>query len=195
LAEPNLIILPPQYIFQQHRVKRVVLDQTSTDERQEFTDDLLSISQFFPQDITAIENTLMRSRKILLFPSPEQKQIFKQWIGITRYLYNRAIDLLEKLYKEHRHYGKSYIRKQLVTNIPKGCEWMLQTPLGLREATIVDAVNAFSANLKKEKITGKSFTMKYRSKKDKSQSGVLVVDSLKPEKTSRNSNDLTLRTL
>jgi len=138
------------------------------------------LSQFFPQDITDIENTLMRSRKILLFPSPEQKQIFKQWIGTTRYLYNRAIDLLEKLYKERRHFDKSYIRKQLVTNIPKGCEWMLQTPQGLREGAIVDAVNAFFANLKKAKITGTSFTMKYRSKKDKSQSGVLVVDSLKP---------------
>ncbi len=41
------------------------------------------------------ETTELRSRKILLYPTPEQRSAFKELFGLSRWFYNRAVDCAE----------------------------------------------------------------------------------------------------
>ena len=49
----------------------------------------------FHAECTAGENTLKKSRKIYLSLTPAQKAIIKQWFGISRFVYNKTIKLLQ----------------------------------------------------------------------------------------------------
>lgn len=128
--------------------------------------------QSFPIDTMEKENMVLRTRKIRLFLNPQQKQTFKKWIGTSRYLYNKSIEII----KNKQYPGKNKLRTKLVTNHDKN--WELETPQAIREGGVFDACHAYQSNLEKFKKTKKPFDMKFRRKKSKSQSIVLPVDSL-----------------
>src|SRR3989304_1265043 len=129
---------------------------------------------FFPPDSTGPEN-IMISRKVKIFLSGAQKHEFLKWLGTCRYSYNLAIDELNNSYKTGKLISKYDLRTKLVTELPKELEWLALTPQGMREGAVFDAYDAFMTNLK----SGKKFQMKYRSRKARSQSCLLPVDSLK----------------
>ncbi len=50
--------------------------------------------QSYPIDTMEKKNRVIRSRKIRLFLNNQQKQIFKKWMGTSRYLYNKSIEII-----------------------------------------------------------------------------------------------------
>ena len=48
----------------------------------------------FPVECMDSENTVIKSKKIEIFPTLEQKQILNRWFGTSRYVYNQAVSLL-----------------------------------------------------------------------------------------------------
>ncbi|TAD74969.1 MAG: hypothetical protein EA001_14915 [Oscillatoriales cyanobacterium] len=50
-----------------------------------------------PVECTDSEATGRRSRKIRIFLNPEQKALLKQWLGVSRFVYNTTIKHLQEL--------------------------------------------------------------------------------------------------
>ncbi|MFM6205619.1 helix-turn-helix domain-containing protein, partial [Planktothrix sp.] len=45
---------------------------------------------------TDSEATARKSRKIRIYPNPKQKGLLKQWLGVSRFVYNETIKYLQQ---------------------------------------------------------------------------------------------------
>ncbi len=68
----------------------------NTHVNQRTTTTLATASQFSPVSTPPTsETTELRSRKILLYPTPKQRSTLKELFGLSRWFYNRAVDCAE----------------------------------------------------------------------------------------------------
>lgn len=143
---------------------------------------LMTSAQLLPMSrLQSIENKhtkVLRSRKLRLFLTSNQKTIFNKWLGTSRFIYNKTI---ERINSNSKGVSKSKLRTEFVTNIPKDEPWQSDTPQGIREGAVFDACDAFDSNMKKFKKTRIPFVLGYRKKKAPSQTMNLPVDSLKSD--------------
>jgi len=105
-----------------------------------------------------------RCRKIRIYPDSQQKSILRQWIGTTRYVYNKA---LAELKKGELKYNFFSLRNRFVTAESNSelKEWELLTPKDVRAGALKDLVTAFKAamtNLSRKNIF--NFDLGYRKK-------------------------------
>ena len=96
-----------------------------------------------------------------------QKKMFKNWIGTSRYVYNRSL----KATKEGEKMNFFELRNKYVTakDNPLVQEWELETPKDIRAGAINDMVKAYKtaiSNLKNNNI--QKFNLQYRKKKKES---------------------------
>ena len=126
-----------------------------------------------------------RCRQIRLYPTNEQKKKLRQWIGTTRYLYNKALFSLKK---KESNYNFQDLRNKFVTSKGNKLEdWELETPKDIRAGAMKDLTTAFKAamtNLRRKNIS--KFNLGWRTKK-KEASISLPSSSIK-----LNSNKLTI---
>ena len=126
----------------------------------------------FPAECMDSENTVIKSRKIEIFPTVSQKLILRKWFGTSRYVYNQAVSLLED-----KETATNF--KKLVPIVFGGLpEWHEETPRQVKVGAVMDACQAVRHAKAKCKQTGEFQTVKYRSKKRK-QTIYLRADSLK----------------
>ncbi len=110
------------------------------------------------------ESTVKRSRKIRISLTPLQRQILKQWFGVSRFVYNRTIELLRD--SSIKANWKA-IKTGILNSLP---EWCKPVPYQIKSIAIKDACKAVSNAKKKFKNGfGISF-MRFRSRKDAVQS-------------------------
>ena len=118
-----------------------------------------SISTKFPPTETSEEEGI-RSRKIRIYPTSQQKQIFRNWIKTTTDVYNRALKALKT--EEETKYDFYALRNRFVTyqrrtgeRNPEVEESETDTPKDIRAGGLKDLVTGFKAartNLKKGNI-------------------------------------------
>lgn len=167
------------------------------------------------------EDTLVRTRKIKIYPTKKQKKTLKKWLGTSRYVYNNALNGIKNNNEKYDSYklrdkyvshtfNKPFGLYELFYNpkfeyVPK--EWELETPKDIRAGAIRDLCKAYKtcmSNFKNGNIN--KFRMGFRSKK-KSSSIEIPRNNIKitnkkvkifPRKFNseiRMSNDRTLRGL
>jgi putative transposase len=108
----------------------------------------------------------MIARKIRIYPTPNQRKLFKQWMGVRRYVYNKVLSAI-KNDKENINFMD--LRNKHVTSKNNNTlkDWELDVPKDIRAGAIRDLVKnyttAFSL-LKKGNIA--HFRMSYCKKKD-----------------------------
>ena len=129
-----------------------------------------------PVECTDLEGTLVRSRKIRLYPTKEQKVLFKRWFGVSRKFYNEAIDF----------YNTSTERlnwMKLSTRLTQGHEeeYIKEVPYQIKNMAVKDAGTALISNIRKLKSTGKHFTLRFRSRKDVVQSCFIPKSAVKEQ--------------
>ena len=141
---------------------------------------LMTSSQLLPPSLLNTmdrqKTKVLRSKKIRLFLNSSQKQIFNQWFGTSRYLYNKTIDYING---DEQKLSKLKLRNKFVTNVSENELWQKDVPQGVREGAVFDAYNAYDSNMKKFKKTRIPFVLGYRRKKAPFQTINLPVDSLK----------------
>jgi transposase len=106
----------------------------------------------------------IRIRKIKLFPKGIQKQIMRQWMGTTRYVYNRVLHDV-KDGADINFYGLRN-KHAIAKNNTLMNEWETDTPKDIRAGGIKDLCSAYKtvfSNLKRGNL--KHFKFSYRSKK------------------------------
>ena len=106
-----------------------------------------------------------KARKIRVYPSVSQRALLLKWFGTARWTYNQCLEAI----KENRaQKTKKDLRALLVNNDNYAMvnQWVLDTPYEVRDAAMVDLLNAFTSNFaKKAKSKNHHFTMRFRSKK------------------------------
>ena len=128
------------------------------------------LSTFKPVE-TKEEKEGIRSRKIRIYPTNQQKQIFKKWIGTTIFVYNKALKALKT--EGETKYNFQSMRNRFVTYErrtgeinPEVKKWETGTPAKIRAGCLKDLETAFKAactNLKRGNI--RKFNLKYRDEK------------------------------
>jgi putative transposase len=120
---------------------------------------------------TAEEATL-KSKKIRIYPTPQQKVLLKHWFGVSRYAFNKTVEYLKQ--PETKANWKA-IKTELIKSIP---EWSKSVPYQIKSIAIRDACIAVRDAKKKTKNGQPSF-VKYRSRKDRVQSVFIPFSAIK----------------
>lgn len=124
---------------------------------------LCQSSTFIPAEKWVKED--IRSRKIRIYPTAAQRNQLRQWIGTSRYVYNRCLEDI-KTNNENINFYSLRNKFVIAKNNELVSEWECQTPKDVRAGAIQDLVtnykSAFS-NLKRGNI--KRFSMDYKSRK------------------------------
>ena len=114
----------------------------------------------------------MKSRKIEIFPTKEQKAIIRRWFGASRYTYNLAVDLLNDEETPKNFKGLVPI---VIDTLP---DWHVDTPRQIKVGAVMDACQSVSNAKIKAKQTGEAQHVSYRSRKNR-QTLYLRADSIK----------------
>jgi len=121
-------------------------------------------STSFRADYTDSENTVVRSKKIRIYP--KNKQVAKVYLGLSRWWYNRTINYLNQPNTKASLYE---VRKivQKGDDIP---EWAFECPQRIREHAMSDACDAVKNAKVKCQKTGQFQKVSFRAKRDPIQS-------------------------
>ena len=114
---------------------------------------------------TDLGNTQIKSRKIRIYPTQQQKILFKQWFGVARKFYNETLTIYkngsekswDKVYKDIAQQNEEY-------------EYIKSVPYQIKKIAVKDYRKALSINKMKVRRLGKPFEMKFKSKKNPKQS-------------------------
>jgi len=132
--------------------------------------------QFSLPDITVLENTKqIKMRKIRIYPTKKQKNLFEKYFGASRFVHNIILEHIKKRYKNAKHnkkqvnIDKKTIRKLVVDECSKK-EWMKDILYETKDSAIrkfIAARKSGISNIKAGNI--KYFDMKYKSKRNGNQ--------------------------
>lgn len=142
--------------------------------RRNLSKTLFPSSMYSPVEFMDSGNTLTKSRKIRIYPNKEDSNRFKQYLGLTRYWFNAAVEHLKTKGSVASLYKVRSIQKD-----PKHPEWAFNSPQRIREFAIKDACKAVSNAKRKFLKTGEFQEVHYRCKRDKKQGFGFDKQSLK----------------
>ena len=110
--------------------------------------------------------TLKKSKKIRLYPSREQKSLFKKWFGVQRLVYNLTVEFLNNLNGDPRPHWMA-VAKIILADLPMFCK---EVPYQIKKIAVKEACLSMTSGKIKVKKTGKPFKLKFKSRKDNTQS-------------------------
>ena len=118
---------------------------------------------FFPPDFTVSGGTVVRSKKIRIYPKAENLPRWKKYLGLTRYWFNKAVEYLKG---EDTKASLQEVRRLQQKEHP---DWALDCPQRIREHAFADAVGAVKNAKLKYKKTGQFQEVSWRTRKDPRQ--------------------------
>lgn len=110
-------------------------------------------------------NTLIKSRKIRIYPTQKQKNLFKQWFGVSRKFYNETL----VIYKNGSEKSWDKVYKDIAEQ-NKEIDYVKSVPYQVKKIAVKDFTKALYINKKIAKRSRKPFEMKFKSKKNPKQS-------------------------
>lgn len=124
---------------------------------------------------TDLEDAQIKSRKIRIYPTQQQKILFKQWFGVARKFYNETLTIYkngskkswDKVYKDIAEQNKEH-------------DYVKSVPYQIKKISVKDYREALSINKMKAKRLGKPFEMKFKSKKNPKQSCYIPKSAISP---------------
>lgn len=140
---------------------------------------LFPSSMYSPVGFTDSGNTLIRSKKIRIYPKKETVIKFKIYLGLSRYWFNQAIAYLKAPGSKASLYE---VRKIFKDSHP---EWAFNCPQRIREHAISSACKAVKNAKGKYKLTKQFQEVSFRRKKDVKQRFGFDKQSLKESKVFR----------
>jgi len=119
---------------------------------------------------------IRRSKKIRVYPTTPQKQLFGKWFGVQRFVYNKTVEYLKNIDGPRPPWMG--VAKEVISELPDFCK---PVPYQIKKIAVRDACVSFSMEKKKTKETGKSFSQKFRSRKNPRQSCYIPKSSVLPD--------------
>lgn len=134
-------------------------------------------SMCFPAASTDSDATSVKSRKIRVYPTTEQKNLFRQWMGVSRKFYNLAADYLNRDDKDTVNWMA--IAKMLTHEHVE--DYIKSVPYQIKKIAVRDACQSFYNGTRKAKSGGGGFKMRFRSRKDAKQSVFIPKSAISQE--------------
>ena len=107
-----------------------------------------------------------KARRIRIYPTQQQKQLFKQWVGVGRKVYNTCINHFNE--KDIEFKGWMKMSTLVLHSLTE--DYMKVVPYQIKNMAVKDSYTARQTNCKKTKKTGKPFKLRYKSRKNPVQS-------------------------
>lgn len=127
---------------------------------------LFPLSMFSPVGFMASANTLIKSRKIRIYPTMESKKLLRKFFGISRYWYNQTVEYL----KQEGMKANLYDTRKILQSMEKHPNWAFDSPQRIREHAMADACKAVKNVRAKSNKLQQFNEVGFRSKKDAKQS-------------------------
>lgn len=110
--------------------------------------------------------TRVRSRMIRIYPTREQKNLFNQWFGVSRKVYNATVDYYNNEDKD----GINWMGIAGPILKSMDFDYVKRVPYQIKKMAVRDCYMSFRNGCQKAKRTGEPFEQKFRSRKDPHQS-------------------------
>lgn len=143
--------------------------------RQNSCKTLFPLSTFSPAGFTDSGNTLVRSRKIRIYPKSGSLSLLKRYCGLARYWFNKTVEYLS----QPGTVASVRSVRRAVQYQTEHEDWAYDSPQRVREFAITDACNAVKNAKLKAKRTGRYCRVRFRSKKNPKQGFCFDSHSLK----------------
>lgn len=123
---------------------------------------------FFPvfTEGTVSSATVTKSRRIRIYPTQQQKQLFKQWFGVGRKVYNTCINHFNE--KDIKVKGWMKMSTLVLAELTE--DYIKAVPYQIKKIAVKDSYTSWQTNCKKTKKSGKPFKLRYKSRKNPVQS-------------------------
>lgn len=121
-----------------------------------------------------LSDTVEISRKFKFYPNKKQKDLIDKCMGTTRLFYNNAVGYINDKFKKGEKVSITLpkIRPAVMKSDEQlegtGEAWQIAIPYDVRQLAIKEAVIAFKSSIGRNKIDGKPFKVKFKSKKQRS---------------------------
>ena len=116
-----------------------------------------------------------KSRKIRIYPTKEQRNLFKRWFGISRKFYNESVAFYSPKEKDNINWME--LTNRLTAKLTE--DYVKVVPYQIKKIAVKDCYNAYLNGCRKFKKTGEPFDLKYRIRKDPYQSCYIPKSALK----------------
>ena len=122
--------------------------------------------------------TPVKARRIRIYPTLQQQQTIKEWIGAVRWTYNQSVNFLNDEQTKGKRTIKD-LRARSVNNDVTEKAWTSTIPYDVRDEGARDAKKAIASNMAKQRIRKAqglkhSFRLDYRRKKFSSQETIAI---------------------
>ena len=117
-------------------------------------------------ECTDLASTQVKTRRIRIYPTKEQRTILRRWLGVQRLVYNHSIQHYNDKEFDVRHWMKlcPIVLSEL------DMDYVKEVPHHIKKIAVKDAYTSWSTNCKKAMKSGTPFSLKFKSKKEKVQS-------------------------
>ena len=140
-----------------------------------------TFSQSFTSSLaecTVLEDTRIKSRKIRIYPTQQQKMLFNQWFGISRLCFNKAVDKYNNRAKDCKDSWMDVAKQVLSEN---GEDYVKTVPYQIKKIAVKDCYSSWLNNCRKTKKTGVPFKLSFRSRKNPEQSCYIPKSAVKED--------------
>ena len=110
--------------------------------------------------------TVIKARRIRIYPTQQQKQLFKQWFGVGRKVYNTCVNHFNN--KDIEVKGWMKLGTTVLSELTE--DYIKAVPYQIKKIAVKDSYTSWRTNCKKTKQTGKPFKLRYKSRKNPMQS-------------------------
>ena len=114
-----------------------------------------------------VSGTIMtKARRIRIYPTQQQKNLFKQWFGVERKVYNTCINHFNE--KDIEFKGWMKMSKTVLSGLTES--YIKSVPYQIKSKAVKESYTSWMTNCKKTKKSGRPFKLRYKSRKNPVQS-------------------------
>ena len=117
-------------------------------------------------DCIVSDTIVTKARRIRIYPSQQQKQLFKQWFGVERKVYNTCINHFNE--KDLEVKGWMNMGTTVLSELSE--DYIKSVPYQIKKIAVKDSYTSWRTNCMKAKNTDKPFKLRYKSRKNPIQS-------------------------
>jgi putative transposase len=115
-----------------------------------------------------------KAKRIRVYPTTEEQEKLKRWIGTARWTYNECLKAIQN---EGVARSKKALRARALnegTIVALNKPWLHDTPYDVRDAAMDDLLKAYASGFARRKNDKKSFKLGLRSRKTAFQESIVV---------------------
>lgn len=115
-----------------------------------------------------------KAKRIRIYPTAEEQDKLRRWIGTARWTYNECIKAVqsENVPRKKKDLRARVLNVEAIVAMDK--PWLRETPFDVRDAAMDDLLKAYKSGFARKMNDGKLFSLRYRSRKHSFQESIVI---------------------